>query len=402
MANAKIDEALELFYQGNSAGAEVILQEVGGGKLEPPGTLEPLDAAAFYEGVGGVALAKQKGEDAVAAFRKMIELEEKGGADANGHATSYAKLGEALALSDKLDDAIEAFNTAVAKKEECGAPESSKLNVVYRYAECLFTNGRFKDAIEQFAKATELAGKVGADDATVATLKLYHADSIKRSIAIMQASVRVQKNMQGANPPPQIAILEKQLEGQFQEAVDLYRKASELADKAGMPGEFKLQIQRGMSEAYHDAGRYVKGVMQRKKLLQMAEKTKVDPLELASMYFGLAESHKEMGQLPEAVDAYRKSISLKEKHDADKSSQGKSWYALGEVYSGQRKFEPAVDALKKAIDLEGLSGAKDENHLLRLRKAWHTLGLVLNASGKEAEGKAALEKAGNLGKKPEQ
>src|SRR5690606_37033219 len=101
--------------------------------------------------------------------------------------------------------------------------------------------------------------------------------------------------------------------------------------------EFKLQVQRGMAEAYHDAGRFVKGVMQRKKLIQMAEKSKVEPLELAYMVHGLAESHKEMGQLPEAVEAYRKAISLKEKHGADKVSQGKSWYALGEVYSGQKK-----------------------------------------------------------------
>ncbi len=396
MANEKIDEALELFYRGDSSAAEVMLQEVGGGSLVPPDSLEPLDAAAFYEGVGGIALARQKGDEAVAAFRKMIELEEKGGADLNGHATSYAKLGEALALSDKLDEAIEAFNSALARKEECNAPVDSKLSVVYRYADCLFTNGRFKDAVDQFAKATSLAREAGVDEATLATLVLYHADSIKRSIAPMQASVKVQKNMQGANPPPQIAILEKQLEGQFQEAADLYRQAGDLAEKAGMPAEFKLQVQRGMAEAYHDAGRFVKGVMQRKKLIQMAEKSKVEPLELAYMMHGLAESHKEMGQLPEAVEAYRKAITLKEKHGADKVSQGKSWYALGEVYSGQKKWEPAIEALGKARDLEESSGATDENHLLRLRKAWHTLGMVLQASGKEAEGKAAMEKAETL------
>jgi tetratricopeptide (TPR) repeat protein len=105
-----------------------------------------------------------------------------------------------------------------------------------------------------------------------------------------------------------------------------------------------------------------------------------------------------MGQLPEAVEAYRKSITLKEKHEGDKVSQGKSWYALGEVYAGQKKHEAAIEALTKARDLEENSGAEDENHLLRLRKAWHTLGMVLQAAGKEAEGKAAMEKAESLGK----
>lgn len=393
MAHEKIDEALELFYQGDSAGAEVVLQEVGGGKLEPPADLPPLDAAAFWEGVGGISLAREKAEDAVNAFRHMIELEEKGGADANGHATSYAKLGEALALADRLDDAIEAFNTAAAKKEECGAPPASTLNVVYQYAECMFRNGRHKAAEEQFSRALELADKAGVDDATRATLMLYHADAIKQMIAPMQASVKVQKGMQGTSPPPQIAILEKQLEGQFQQAADLYRKAVELADRAGMPADFKLQAQRGMAEAYHDAGRFVKGVMQRKKLIQMAEQQKVEPLEIGYMYHGLAESHKEMGQLPEAVEAYRKSLTLKEKHGADHVSQGKSWYALGEVYAGMQKHEPAIEALTKARELEETSGAEDDNHKLRLKKAWHTLGLVLQAAGKADEGKKALDTA---------
>lgn len=393
MAHAQIDEALELFYNGETSNAEVLLQQVGGGRLEPPADLAPLDAAAFLEGVGGIALARQQGQDAVNAFRRMIELEEKGGADPSGHATSYAKLGEALALSDKLDEAIEAFNTAAAKKEQCAAPAQSRLNTVYAYAECMFRNGRPKEAAEQFERAIQLAGQAGADDATMATLTLYRADSIKQKIAPMQASVKVQKGMQGASAPPQIAILERQLEAEFQQIAELYRKAGELAEKAGMPADFKLQIQRSMAEAYHDAGRFVKGVMQRKKLIQQAEAQKVDPLELAYMYHGLAESHKEMGQMPEAVEAYRKSIRLKEQHKADSVSQGKSWYALGEVLAGGKKWDAAIEALTKARELEETSGATDDNHKLRLEKAWHTLGMVLQAAGKEAEGKAALEKA---------
>ncbi|MCC7508120.1 MAG: tetratricopeptide repeat protein [Planctomycetes bacterium] len=396
MAHAKIDEALELFYQGETSGAEVILQEVGGGKLEPPADLHPLDAAAFWEGVGGIALAREKAQDAVNAFRKMIELEEKGGADANGHATSYAKLGEALARTDKLDYAIEAFNTAASKKEACGAPPESQFNVTYRYAECMFRSGRPKEAGDQFAKAVKLAEQVGVDDATMSTLTLYLADSIKQKIAPMQASVKVQKGMQGASAPPQIAILEKQLEGEFQQIAELYRKAGDLAEKAKMPADYKLQIQRNMAEAYHDAGRFVKGVMQRKKLIQQAEANKVAPLEIAYMLHGLAESHKEMGQMPEAVEAYRKSIRLKEQQNADKVSQGKSWYALGEVLAGGEKWDQAIEALTKARELEEASAATDENHKLRLKKAWHTLGLVLEAAGKKEEGKAAQEKAESI------
>jgi tetratricopeptide (TPR) repeat protein len=395
MANERIDQALELFYAGDSAGAEVLLQEVGGGTLEPPADLPPLDQAAFWEGVGGLKLVRGDGEPAAQAFRHMIELEEKGGADANGRATSYAKLAEALAAADRLDDAIEAFNTAARMKQECNAPPHSMLNVVYKYAECLFHNGRYKDAETQFAKACDLADAAGADDGIKATLALYHAESIKHLIAPMQASVKVQKGMQGASPPPQIALLEKQLEGQFQQASELFRKAAELADKAGMPEDFKLQIQRSLAEANHDAGRFVKGVMQRKKLIQQAEKLKAPPLELGYMHHGLAESHKEMGQLAEATEAYRRAIALKERGGADPASLGKSWFALGECYAGQKKLDSAIEALSRARDIEegGEDGNDPDQRRLRRKKYWHTLGLVLQAAGKDAEGKDALEKA---------
>ena len=151
-----------------------------------------------------------------------------------------------------------------------------------------------------------------------------------------------------------------------------------------------------MSEAYHDAGRYVKGVMQRKKLIQMAEKQRVEPLELGFMYHGLGESQREMGQIPEAIESYRKSLSLKEKGEADKVSLGKTWYSMGECLAGGNKWDAAIDAFTKARDLEEASEAEDENHKVRRKKYWNTLGLALQAAGKEEEGKAAIEKAESI------
>ncbi|MCA8912526.1 MAG: tetratricopeptide repeat protein, partial [Planctomycetes bacterium] len=202
--------------------------------------------------------------------------------------------------------------------------------------------------------------------------------------------------MQGMSPPPQLAALEAQLEVEFKEAVELYRRAKELAEKAKMPEDFQLQIQRSMSEAYHDAGRYVKGVMQRKKLIQMAEQQKVDPLELGYMYHGLGESQREMGQVPEAIESYRKSLHLKEKAGADDVSLGKTQYSMGECLAGGNKWDAAIEAFSKARDLEEKSEADDDNHKVRLKKYWNTLGLALQANGKEEEGKAAVEKANSI------
>jgi tetratricopeptide (TPR) repeat protein len=393
MAHAKIDAALETLYSGDVDGAFNALKAIGGGKLHPPDGLAPLDEAAYLEGVGGIQLAKKEPKAAVEAYRKMIDLEAKGKADASGHATSYAKLGEALAQADDVDKAIEAFNKAVSMKRECKAPASSQLNVVFKYAECLFHKRKFKEAGEQFAEATKLAETAGVDDATMSNLVLYRAESIKNKIGPMQASVRVQKGMQGMAPPPQLAVLEQQLEVEFQEAVELYRRAKELAEKAKMPPEYLLQIQRSTSEAYHDAGRFVKGVMQRKKLIEMAEKQKVDPLELGYMYHGLGESQREMGQVPEAVESYRKSLSHKEKGKADQVSLGKTWFSMGECLAGGKKWDAALDAFTKARDLEEASKAEDDNHRVRLKKYWNTLGLALQAAGKEEDGKAAVAKA---------
>ena len=396
MAHEQIDAALETFYSGDTDGAETALKAIGAGKLEPPAGLPPLDEAAFWEGVGGVQLAREDAKASAEAFRKMIELEEKGQADPNGHATSWAKLGESLAQLDQIDEAIEAFNKGVTLKTECKAPAASRLNLVYAYAECMFRRKRYKEAGEQFDAAIELGKEAGVDDATMATLIMYRAESIKHKIGPMQASVRVQKEMQGMAPPPQIAVLEKQLEVEFQHAVDLFRQAKDLAEKAKMPQDFMLQIQRSMSETYHDAGRFVKGVMQRKKLIQMAEEQKLDPLEIGYMYHGLGESQREMGQVPEAIDSYRKAIGLKEKGKAGEVSLGKSWYSMGECLAGGNKWDPAIEAFKKARDLEEAGNAEDENHRVRIKKYWNTLGLALNASGKEEEGKEAVAKAESL------
>jgi len=223
MAHQQIDAALETFYSGDTDGAEAALKAIGGGKLEPPAGLPPLDEAAYWEGIGGIQLAREDAKGSAEAFRKMIELEEKGKADPNGHATSWGKLGEALAKSDQMDESIEAFNKAVAMKTECKAPTASRLNLTYSYAECMFRSGRYKEAGEQFDSAIELAKEAGVDDATMATLVLYRAEAIKHKIGPMQASVRVQKGMQGMSPPPQIAVLERQLEVEFQQAIELYR-----------------------------------------------------------------------------------------------------------------------------------------------------------------------------------
>jgi tetratricopeptide (TPR) repeat protein len=396
MAHAQIDAALETLYAGDTDGAQKALTAIGGGKLRPPAGLQPLDEAAYWEGLGGISLAKEDAKSAAEAFRKMIELEAKGQADPNGHATSWAKLGEALAQTDALDAAIEAFDKAVAMKRECKAPAASTLNVVFKYAECLFHKGKFKEAGDQFAAAAELAHKAGVNDATMSNLVLYQAESIKHKIGPMQASVRVQKGMQGMSPPPQLAALEAQLDVEFQQAVELFRRAKELAEKAKLPQDYQLQIQRSMSEAYHDAGRYVKGVMQRKKLIEMAEKQKVEPLELGYMYHGLGESQREMGQVPEAVESYRKSISHKEKGKAEPVSLGKTWYSMGECLAGGKKWDGAIEALTKAKDLETASNAEDDNHRVRLKKYWNTLGLALQSAGKEEEGKAAVAKANEI------
>ena len=396
MAHEKIDAALETFYAGDTAGAEAALKEIGDGKFEPPSGLEPLDEAAYFEGIGGIRLVQEDAKGAAEAFRKMIELETKGEADPNGHATSWAKLGEALAKTDALDEAIEAFDKAIAMKKECEAPTTSTLNVVYKYAECLFHGGKHKEAGEQFGIAVQLAEEAGADDGTLATLVLYQAESLKHKIAPMLASVRLQKGMQGMEPPPQLAVLEKQLEGESTQAVELFRRTKDLAEKAGMPQEFQLQIQRSMSETYHDAGRFVKGVMQRKKLIKMAEEQKVEPLELGFMYHGLGESQREMGQVPEAIESYRKSLTLKQKGEADNVSLAKTWYSMGECLAGGNKWDPAIKAFTKARDLEESSGAEDENHKVRLKKYWNTLGLALQAHGQEEEGKAAIEKAESI------
>lgn len=393
MAHPQIDQALDLLYAGDTAGAEVLLQEAGHGKLEPPAQLPALDQAAFFETLGGIKLSRQDGPGAEAAFRRMIELEEKGSADPSGHATSYAKLAEALLVADKHDESMAEFTKAITMKEAAGAEASSLLSLLYRYADTLFHKGKYKEAAAHFERAVHHAERGGADGATLANLAMYQAESLKHYTAPLFGSVRLQKQMQGKNVPPQVLLLEQQLEGQYKQAVGLYQKAADLAEKAGMSPEFKLAIARALGEMHNDAGRPVKAVMARKKVIELAEKLKTDPLELGFMYHGLGESCKSMENAAEAVDCYRKAIALKEKGKADAVSLGKSWYSLGDCLGETKKLDAALEAFVKARDLEDGSGATDENHKMRRKKYWGAVAIVLQATGKDAEAKEAQAKA---------
>lgn len=388
MSHAKIDEALELFYSGDSAGAEVLLQEAGNGKLEPPPHLPPLDEAAFFEALGSIRLVKKDAAGAESAFRRMIELEAKGGAEAGGHATSHAKLGEALALADKHEESLKTFDKAVEMKLAAGAAADSLLGMLYRYSETLFHKGKYKDAADRFEKAAHYAEKSGATDEAMANILLYQAEALKHYSAPLFSSMRMQKNMQGGNAA-QVKYLEQELEGMYRKAIAGYQHAAESAEKAGANAALKLQIQRAMAEMHHDAGRFVKAVMARKKVIQLAETLKLPPLELGFMHHGLGESTKEMNQPAEAADSYRKSIALKDKGGADAVSMGKSWYALGECLGASKKLDAALEAFTKARDLEDKSGATDENHKMRRKRYWGAVAMCLEAAGKTEEAKTA-------------
>lgn len=389
MADAKIDAALESLYSGDVDGCKSALKAIGTDDNTAPDGLDPLDEAAFYEGLGGIALAREDGAAAVVAYQKMIELESSVDVDTLAHGTSYAKLSEAHLLAGDFDPGQEAFNKALELKKD--GPAASLLNIAFTFGETLFHGGKFKDAAETFEKALKYAAESEADASTLAVLQLYNADSWKNHIAPLEGSVRLQESTQGGSP--QIQAFKKQLEGPFALALELFKAAKVSAETAKMPADFQLQVQRSLAELYHDAGKYVKGVMHRKKVIKMATELGIEPLELAFMHHGLGESQKEMRQIPDAVESFKKAISLKEKADADNVSIGKSCYSAGECYAGMEKLDAAQSAFEKARDLEAASEADDENHLTRLRKYWYMLGRTLEAAGKEEESKAAIKTA---------
>jgi tetratricopeptide (TPR) repeat protein len=263
--------------------------------------------------------------------------------------------------------------------------------MLFKYSDMLFHQGKYREAAERFEKAVHYAEKSDAEAATLANLALYHAEALKHYTAPLFLSVRLQKGMQGA--PPQIAVLEKQLEGQYRQAIAGYQHAAELADKAGLDAGFKLQIQRGMGDMHHDAARFVKAVMARKKAIQQAESLKLEAKEMAALYHGLGESTKEMNQPGEAAESYRKSINMKEKAEADGVSLAKSWFSLGECLGASRKLEPALEAFTKARDLEEKAAATDENRKSRMKRYAGMVAQVLQALGKAEEAKAAQAKA---------
>ncbi|MCC6465727.1 MAG: tetratricopeptide repeat protein [Planctomycetes bacterium] len=387
MPHPAISAALDQFYEGNVAGAEAALKALGA----VPTGLPPLDEAQYHELLGNLALARGDGPAADTAFRAMIALEERGGADASSRGASWSKLAGALAAADKLPEAAEALDKALALKQEAKAPPHARMNILFGFAQALFARGRYEEAAKRFAQAVEAAEAAALDAASLANLLLYNAESWKHHIGPLQKSLKMQRGAQGNSA--QLDALERRLEEQFKQAVALFQRALELVEKSALGPELKFQLQRSLAETYHDAGKYVKAVMHRNKLAQMAEALKLPALELGYIFHGLGDSQLEQGNAADAAESLRKALALKEKGNADAVSRAKSWFALGQALAAQKRWEPAVEAFTKARDLEDGSEATDENHKLRRKRYWGASAACLEAAGKADAAKAAQQQA---------
>jgi lipoprotein NlpI len=103
--------------------------------------LEPKNALA-HSSLGVALLDQAKTDDAIAEFRKAIEIEPKN-ADAHGG------LGEALRVQGKTDDAIAEFRKAIELE-----PKNAGAHRFLGFG--LLDQGKTDDAIAEFRKAVEL------------------------------------------------------------------------------------------------------------------------------------------------------------------------------------------------------------------------------------------------------
>ncbi|MCC6573984.1 MAG: tetratricopeptide repeat protein [Planctomycetes bacterium] len=399
MADANIQKALDAYYSGDRDTAGKLLKQLAASTdgSKPPAGLSALDESSFHELAGSLAMDRGDLENAVKSFKLMVEREESAGGDKNNLATSYGKLGEALASFGKTDDAVAAFEKGCVLKEEANAPAPSRVNLYLQYGQVLLHASRNQKAAEWLRKALKAGNESKQDDGTLAHLNFFLGEALKPTLAQLHATrkfqevVRQVQQEQTGKSGNEDAQQKKILDGWQAEAENCYNTAIKLAEKVKLPAPTILQMQRGLAEVYHDGGKPVPAVMARRKAVKLSDEAKVDPLARGFIWHGLAESLKELGQNAEAVKTYEGAIKHKQAGKADGVSLAKSYFGLGEALIGEQKLDPAVEAIRAAIKHE--DGAAKPDKQQRLSKYYNTLGMVLQAAGKEKEAEEALKMA---------
>ncbi len=297
---------------------------------------------AIFNNLGNVLYAIGKLDEAVAAYRKAIELDPK-------NTDAYSGLGYALSAQKKLDEAVAAYRKAIELD-----PKNTDAYSGLGYA--LSAQNKLDEAVAVYRKAIELDPKYvyaynGLGYALSAQNKLDEAvAAYRKAIELDPKNTYVYTNLGYA----------LSAQNKLDEAVAAYRKAIELDPKN--------------TDAYTNLGYALSAQNKLDEAVAVYRKAiELDP-RYVGFYINLGDALRNQNKLDEAVAAYRKVLSLPNQFGTPTSAHAYAYTNLGNTLRAQNKLDEAVAAYRKAIELDP-----------KYTDAYNGLGKALNNQNKLQE-----------------
>jgi tetratricopeptide (TPR) repeat protein len=310
--------------------------------------LDPKQAGA-YLGLGAI-LCDERREygKAIECFRKAIELDPK---------SSYAYFNLGIALSDqaKLDEAVAVLRKAIEL-------DPKKADAYYNLGVALRRQEKMDEAIAAYKKAIELdsrhahaynnlgvalSGQGKMDEAIAAYNKAIEINPRSaHAYRSLGNALRAQKKL-----PEAIAAYKKAIEIDPNDSAAFNSLGALLCDDlkdlgAAIPCFRKaIELDPKSAHAHNNLGKALHGQKKFDEAVAACSKAvELDPKSVF-VYIGLGNALSGQGKLDEAVAAYRKAIELNPKLAISHKNLGVALYR-------QKKWDEAIAAYRRAIELD--------------------------------------------------
>ncbi len=348
------------------------------------------ERAALWDRLGNIYQRLGRHEEAVAAYRRVIELEPR-------QAVPWNSLGMVYRALNRLDDSIAAYERAIELDPDYGWPYHN-LGLIYEQrGEYDSALNRYQQAIERHlqdgdrAAAWEHVGHIHTarqqlDDAVAAyrratelsptdALPWYHLGNVYRSLnradeAISAYEQAIKLDPAFAWPYHQLGLIYVEREG-YDSAVTYFRQAIERHTR---------DVDQAL--AWHDLGQVYQTLDQPKAALEAYEQA----IALNPAY---AWSYHQLGLIRENQDEYEAAQKLFrqaiERHARDDPRRAVSWHHLGNACVALGDLEAAVSAYQQA-------GAADPNDAL----SRNSLGDVFTVLERYDQAIAAYQRSAEL------
>jgi tetratricopeptide (TPR) repeat protein len=269
-------------------------------------------AAVHHYNLGIVQHENGQVDDAIASYRKAIELDPK-------LTEAYNNLGTILADKGQVDEAIACFRKAIELEPKLTAAHNN-------LGRMLADKGQVEEAIASYHKAIELEPKFATAHYNLGTM-LADMGQVDEAIASYRKAIQLDPKLGAAHNNLGCAL---RCKGQVDEAVACFRKAIELNPK-------NAAVHVSLGNALHGKGQVDEAVASYRKAIEL------DP-KLAAAHYDLGIALHGKGQVDEAIANYRKAIELDPKF-------ARAHCGLGLALEQQGRFADSLAAYKRGHEL---------------------------------------------------